>query len=66
MTTTFNPTEYGISKSVTLFDYTNQAWTVCGKYIRCGHPETMDCRCYGKTHSGEAADMARVSKENGR
>jgi hypothetical protein len=48
------------------YDYTNQAWTVCGKYIRCGHPETMNCRCYGKIHAGEQADMVRVNRENER
>ena len=35
------------------YDYVNQAWVVNGKYIRCGHPETMDCRCYGREHEGE-------------
>lgn len=38
------------------FDYTNQAWVVNGKYVRCGHPETMDCQCYGKVHEGESVD----------
>jgi hypothetical protein len=37
----------------TWFDYENQAWVVDGVYNRCGHPETMDCRCYGKQHAGE-------------
>jgi len=36
------------------YDYENQAWVVGGKYIRCGHPETMDCGCFGKVHEGEA------------
>ncbi len=35
------------------YDYDNQAWVVDGCYIRCGHPEGMDCRCYGKDHEGE-------------
>ena len=35
------------------FDYKNQAWVVGGKYVRCGHPETMNCGCYGKRHEGE-------------
>jgi len=34
------------------YDYENQAWVVNGRYIRCGHPETMDCRCYGREHEG--------------
>lgn len=37
----------------TFYDYENQAWVKAGKYVRCGHPETMDCRCYGKIHEGE-------------
>jgi len=35
------------------YDYRNQAWVIDGKYERCGHPETMDCNCYGKDHEGE-------------
>ncbi len=38
------------------FDYTNQAWVRDGKYIRCGHPETMNCKCYGKLHEGMIAN----------
>jgi hypothetical protein len=34
------------------YDYRAQAWVVNGQYIRCGHPETMNCGCYGKTHAG--------------
>lgn len=37
------------------FDYMHQAWVKDGLYVRCGHPETMDCRCYGKMHEGEHA-----------
>ena len=35
------------------YDYENQAWYQNGVYIRCGHPESMDCNCYGKAHAGE-------------
>lgn len=35
------------------FDYQNQAWVVDGKYVKCGHPETMQCKCYGRVHEGE-------------
>ena len=35
------------------YDYDNQAWSRDGKYVRCGHPESMDCKCYGKEHEGE-------------
>ena len=37
------------------YDYDNQAWVEDGKYIRCGHPEDMDCQCYGRLHEGEEA-----------
>ena len=36
------------------FDYENQAWVVDGRYVSCGHPETMDCGCFGRIHAGEA------------
>jgi hypothetical protein len=35
------------------FDYEHQAWVREGKYMRCGHPETMQCGCYGREHEGE-------------
>jgi len=35
------------------YDYDNQAWVIDGLYVRCGHPENMDCGCYGKRHEGE-------------
>jgi len=37
------------------FDYENQAWyeDTTGTYIKCGHPSTMDCGCFGKLHEGE-------------
>jgi len=35
------------------YDYTHQAWVVDGKYVRCGHPESMNCKCYGRLHEGE-------------
>ena len=38
---------------VVAFDYDRQAWTREGRYVRCGHPETMDCGCYGREHEGE-------------
>lgn len=36
------------------FDYGRQAWVVGGLYVRCGHPELMACRCYGRAHEGES------------
>ena len=35
------------------FDYKNQAWVKNGLYVRCGHPENVNCNCYGKRHEGE-------------
>jgi len=40
------------------YDYTNQAWVVDGKYVRCGHPDGMNCGCYGKRHEGENSTEA--------
>ena len=37
------------------YDYKNQVWIKDGLYVRCGHPETMNCGCYGKDHAGEKA-----------
>lgn len=35
------------------YDYDNQAWVEDGKYVRCGHPDRMNCGCYGRIHEGE-------------
>ena len=35
------------------YDYENQAWVKGGRYLRCGHPATMRCMCYGRLHEGE-------------
>lgn len=35
------------------FDYKNQAWVQNFKYVSCGHPDSMDCDCYGRSHEGE-------------
>ena len=35
------------------YDYTRQAWAVAGRWVRCGHPEGMSCRCWGRVHEGE-------------
>jgi len=39
------------------YDYKNQAWVVDGKYVRCGHPNAMNCGCYGKRHEGETCTL---------
>ena len=60
-----------------VFDYTNQAWTVDGFYVDCGHPAVGTvmgvgspapgepfggCDCYGRAHKGEAVS-AKVMHE---
>ena len=35
------------------FDYKNQALVRNGRYVRCGHPASMNCVCYGRLHQGE-------------
>ena len=43
------------------YDYKNQAWVKDGKYIRCGHPESMNCGCYGRKNAGkETATTPRL------
>lgn len=49
-------------KELTYFDYDNQCWIVGGKVERCGHPETMNCQCYGRIHAGERATTEQVNK----
>lgn len=43
------------STEATRYDYERQAWVVAGRYVRCAHPESMDCGCYGRVHEGERA-----------
>jgi hypothetical protein len=40
----------------TYYDYDHQAWVQGGKYVRCGHDDTMRCNCYGRLHEGDTAD----------
>lgn len=44
------------------YDYANQAWVVDGVYVRCGHPETMGCHCFGRAHAGESVKPDRAGK----
>ena len=61
----------------TLFDYTNQAWTVDGVYMDCEHPaagtrmgddspapgeEFLGCECYGRTHAGEPVSAQVIAE----
>jgi len=45
------------------YDYNNQAWVLDGRYVRCGHPESMDCRCYGREHAGEKTKTGEECNE---
>jgi len=48
----------------TRYDYEHQAWVRGGRYVRCGHPDSMRCSCYGKLHEGEkATDRDNVRDE---
>jgi len=61
----------------TLFDYKNQAWTVDGVYVDCGHPPVgtvmgagspapgevfQGCKCYSKAHVGESVPSEVVAE----
>ena len=41
-------------ESITQFDYTNQAWVVDGRYVRCGHQD-----CIIDTH-GPVDDIEKL------
>lgn len=42
------------------YDYVNQSWVKEGRYITCGHPDTMKCDCYGRKHTGETTEPGRL------
>ncbi len=46
------------------YDYTRQAWVKDGVYVRCGHPESMKCGCYGRDHAGELSFEREKNPEN--
>ncbi len=45
------------------FDYLNQAWIVDGRYVNCGHPENMNCGCFGRLHANQLAPVAPSLKD---
>jgi hypothetical protein len=49
--------EYKGGRLINGFDYDNQAWVIDGKYVRCGHPESMNCNCYGRLHEGKVTEV---------
>lgn len=66
--------EYENGRLINGYDYHRQAWVVDGRYVRCGHPEDIDCGCYGREHEDElyhqdhydlkgGKDMAQIERE---
>lgn len=51
--------QYEAGRLINGFDYKNQAWVKDGKYVRCGHPESMNCGCYGREHEGQSTKAVR-------
>jgi len=47
------------------FDYLNQAWVKDGFYVRCGHPDSMNCKCYGRIHAGEVCTHTFIEDVEG-
>ena len=45
--------EIVLGQLVNGYDYENQAWVEKCRYVKCGHPESMECNCYGRIHEGE-------------
>lgn len=39
------------------YDYKKQMWVIDGVIQNCGHPEDMDCGCYGREHAGELTNL---------
>jgi hypothetical protein len=44
------------------YDYDNQCWIADGRIESCNHPKTMNCKCYGKLHAGEAATIEAIQR----
>lgn len=45
-----------VSKLQNGYDYDKQAWVENGRYVKCNHPESMNCACYGKVHENEETE----------
>ncbi len=45
--------EYKYGRLINGYDYKHQAWVLKGKYVNCGHPESIKCNCYGRKHQNE-------------
>ena len=44
------------SRIINGFDYLHQAWVKDGRSVRCGHPDWMECNCYGRLHENESTE----------
>jgi hypothetical protein len=47
------------------YDYIHQAWVRNGVYVRCGHPDSLACSCYGRRHEGEIARVRETAERVG-
>jgi hypothetical protein len=44
------------------YDYEHQSWVEEGRYLDCGHPQSMRCGCYGRRFAGlTAQEIAMLS-----
>jgi hypothetical protein len=48
------------AETITGFDYTNQAWVQNGRYVRCGHLDEHNCKCFGKINQGRRPSAAVI------
>jgi hypothetical protein len=47
---------------ITGFDYEYQAWVKDGRYIRCGHPQSMTCGCFGREFEGISVAEVKAAR----
>ncbi len=50
-----------------IYDYDKQSYVRHGRWVDCGHPEAMECECYGRLHHGERltpGDINRLETAN--
>jgi hypothetical protein len=55
-----------LAKSTCVYDYTNQAWLVDGRYEKCGHRKPSDgpaCECYGRIHEGKTPEEVAAGRQ---
>ena len=49
----YSNNEFKNDKLYNGYDYDNQAWVEKGRYVHCGHPEIMNCDCFGRLHQNQ-------------